>query len=174
MNNVMKQKQIPPIVLHYTCMPLLPLIMKDCRIKTETETTDVRISGMLGGAWFSLRQDYEPTAFKLLADKNGAIVRTATLDDMLEMGMGRIGVKADAPFLLTWADFKKRCISFGCLAKSLRSYEITARRQGANPDLFRVSLGSVNQESWVAVQVMGESDNGQWKPFTADKSSPMS
>lgn len=96
-----------------------------------------------------MRQDFEPTARKLLWANDGSL-RTATWGETHYHGQGlvRFGVTTDAPFLLTWNEWEQLCER----KDHVRALKKVAREQGADVRNFRVSLESVFREHWVSVE----------------------
>jgi len=145
---------------HYTTGQIFKAIADRGMLLTENETTpEAIIPGLLGGVWFSLRQDYEPTACKRIIFTDGR-TRRGTWEETIEMGGGavRIGVAVDAPFLLTWNGYRDRCT---CEKKYIRQLRDVALMRGSNVHQFRVSLTSVPRAHWMAVETLKD---GKWKP----------
>jgi hypothetical protein len=99
--------------------------------------------------WFSLRQDWEPTAakFGIIPQRKscrGAMARVAQLGG----GLVRIGVELEAaPH--DWRAFRELS---GIDPTMARGLAIEAKSQGADPYLWRVSFDPVTAAAWVALQ----------------------
>lgn len=153
--NTITERALAPLVWHYTTGPKIESIFRDFAILTEDETTGI-IPGLPGGVWFSRRQDHEPTAVKAAQMLDGSI-RQLSFGEMVEaVGAWRIGVDAASPFLLTWAQFSKRCT---CDRRVLRGLVRAADDQGSDARTFLVSLRRVSLEECLAVE---EYEGGQW------------
>lgn len=148
---------VPPtaLVWHYTTGQSIESILRDGAILTEDDTTGI-IPGLLGGAWFSPRQDFEPTAVKAAMMTDGSIHQLTFAEQVREVGAWRIGVNPSEPFLLTWAQFSARCT---CDRRILRGLVRRATEQGADARTYLVSLRKVPVTDWWAVE---EFVDGEW------------
>ena len=97
------------------------------------------VLGELPAVWFSIRQDWEPSATPGL-------------------GPARIGVAPIAAPIL-WADFPRKARLPQQVAKVLAA---SAKDMGANPRDWRCSLEAVPRSKWRAVEIWYR---GRWTPF---------
>lgn len=90
--------------------------------------------------WFSARQDWEPTATKLLRTSNG--IRSMTLaEQKAKFGCVRFGLPADDSRLVSWPE---ACKLARTGLKKRRQMEAAGRRQGASPDDWFACAGEVS------------------------------
>lgn len=110
--------------------------------------------------WFSINQEWEPTANKLSLKPDGTLV-SLTKHQTFELanGLARIGVASEtAPH--DWAEFKQLSRVRSDMARSL--YQ-AALQQGSKPSWWFVSFDSVPRSKWIAVEIWGGS---RWERVT--------
>ena len=78
----------PAVLWHYTVSSRLARIIADGLLKRGI--TGLR-AGERAGVWFTLRQDWEPTATRWRRDGDGRI-HAATMAEMVSLGLARIAV----------------------------------------------------------------------------------
>ena len=100
--------------------------------------------------WFSLDQNWEPTAQKAWTDEAGAFIRLGMEGTHQHCGgLARIGVALETcPH--DWRAFKRLS---GARAGMLRHLDKVGRAQGADPANWRVSFDPVPQRFWIAIEV---------------------
>ncbi len=146
-----------PLVWHYTIGQKYQMINESGTLLTEDETTPhVPIEGMPGGVWFSRRQDFEPTAGKMMT--NGVQVLCLNFKQTAALGGGavRIGIPAKASWLLSWRQFRRRC---KCETRIVENIEEVVLQQGSDVKNFLVSLKPVPRAKWSAIEFL---HNGMW------------
>lgn len=132
------------VIWHYTTADKLRLILDCGEIRPAIAGID---RGETPVVWFSTRNDWEPTATKMI-DENGTL-RTLSIAEMVEIGMVRIGVHPDtAP--IAWKYVRART---GMSKETYDALARVARRDGAIPDCWYCSLEPVPADQWLAVQV---------------------
>ena len=144
-----------PIVWHYTVGEHLTKILTDGEIRPATTMVAV---GEKPAVWFSLRDDWEPTANKLIQHPDGS-VELGTKETTHENGGGlaRIGVAPEtAPH--DWQAFKRLS---GVKPKVASALYNAAIADGASPRDWRVSFSSVPISEWLAIEVW---DGENWRP----------
>jgi hypothetical protein len=131
---------------HYTTVEKLKLILNDQCIRVATVGVPEYEKP---SAWFSVREDWEPTATKAIRVEG--VIRTATLDEMIERagGLARIGV-ADAVAKVGWCEFRKCSGIKSGDAKRLEAVALTA---GALSDHWFVSFENIPADKWLAIEV---------------------
>ena len=120
--------------------------------------------GEPAGVWFTPRDDWEPTAGKMLQGPDGR-VRSLGRDEIHELcdGLVRVGVPR-SPGLKSWAEFCRLCRSKGVKAKYLRALEKGAVVGGSDPATWYVSLGPVPQPDWQQVERWTGAEWEAWDP----------
>jgi len=109
--------------------------------------------------WFSTNQVYERTAIKGV-EIPGCPPRDATWEEMLSLGLVRIGVRPEtAPY--NWGALQVKSRMSNRLALGLVR---VAKEVGAKPSEWRGTFEPVPRELWVAVE---RYENGIWIPGTA-------
>ena len=148
-----KQRQV---YWHYTTMDRFHQIVESGHIRPATAGVPV---GERPVVWFSTRQDWKPTASKLLVDSTGNS-RRATKDecDQLSGGLVRIGVDGNAA-LCDWQSIRRRAPIARRAAKAL---EEAARFRGSDSSCWYGTFDIVPTSKWVFVEVL---KGGNWKPL---------
>lgn len=157
------------IAWHYTVGEATKVILESGLLLTENETTpEYLFPSTKGGLWFSLNQTYEPTAAKMQKRADtGELIMSPDVDamgDMLSRGfqLWRFGV--DDGRLLTWPEYLgqsglRHKMLFARGRRYVEEMLRSAKRRGANPDDWRVSLAPLRLEEISEVQVWS---GGQW------------
>lgn len=143
------------MVWHYTTGRKFISIVQDGCIRPTAVLID---KGERPAAWFSARQDWEPSATKGCIDKETGERRDCTFDEMYYGGGGlvRIGIAEDSPSLVSWSDFKKQS---GISPETAAALEQFGSEKGVDPDDWYAVFGNVPRENWIAVHVYSD---GQW------------
>jgi hypothetical protein len=138
---------------HYTTGDNFYQIVEDGMIKPAVACVEMREKPAV---WFSTRQDWEPTANKLLLLPNEQL-KSLTREQTERYGGGlcRFGVAPDTAPHHWWA-FKRMS---GIKPRFARGLVWSARRDGANPADWWVSFAPVPRDQWVAIQVY---QHGTW------------
>jgi hypothetical protein len=136
-----------PTPWHYTIGEYLPRIIETGLLLLSDRYIG---PGERPAVWFSLRQDWEPTAAKFgLVPARRSPQAAMTAMAMRGGGLVRIGVlEATAPF--DWREFRRHS---GLDPKIARGLAITAKEQGADPYDWRVSFDAVPSEEWIAIEL---------------------
>lgn len=149
---------------HYTVGVKLNSILADGLLRT----TDVLIEqGERPALWFSLNQDWEPTANKLCLTPTGELMpldRDGT--ERVGHGLFRFGVDPAVTPLMTWRDFTRKR---GITSKVVEALEAVGRDQGSDPDDYLVSFVPVGRYQWVTLEVCYR---GEWCPVDIEELEP--
>jgi hypothetical protein len=138
----------PAVLWHYTVSSRLEGIIADGLLKRGT--TGLR-AGERAGVWFTLRQDWEPTATRWRRDVDGR-VHAATMAEMVSLGLARIGVAPEVA-RTTWSQHRR---FGGLLFADAEAIERNARQQGSEPDDWRASYKDVPQALWLRVEMSAD------------------
>ena len=141
---------------HYTKGCHLPQILESEVIRVADILLDPRERPVV---WFSPHPLWEPTVTSLWADLpiEEIAVRAG--------GLVRIEVRAEAA-PVSWRSWRKHS---GVSWKTATRLGDTARKQGANPNGWRVSYQPVTSEMWLAVETW---NNGVWQPLPQGAQTP--
>jgi hypothetical protein len=104
--------------------------------------------------WFSLNQDYEPTAAKAIMSEDGTI-SFGNRESTRQLGRGLVRFGLDPKRLVTWRHLKKRA---GIPSQLARALEASGRAIKARPDDWLGSFDAIGIEELV-VEVWYE---GSW------------
>ncbi len=139
------------IVWHYTTSERLAGILAGGAIEPATEGVETRERPAV---WFSAHLTWEPTATKAVRDTVTGARRRLTHDEMVKLGLVRIGI--DAARCTTWVQHRKEGGISSAEAKHLVK---KGRKMGADPGHWHVHYGAVTCDKWITVQRW---ENGAW------------
>jgi len=149
-------KSDSPIRWHYTIGDRLEGILVAGELRPATAGVP---AGEKPCVWFSVNQDWEPTANKLGKDGFG-VLQALTKEETHELGGGlvRIGVSpSTAPH--DWRAYKRLSCVTRDEAKGLYDSAIA---RGSRPGDWFVSFSAVPRSQWLAIEVW---DGAKWIPF---------
>lgn len=112
--------------------------------------------------WFSLNQEWEPTACKHWKDRATGVVSRLTREETHERGRGTVRFGCDPSALIPWDELPRRAHMQRQMSTGLA---IVGLQQGAMPSQWMGSLSPIYREQWLAVEVWepGEPfDAGRW------------
>jgi len=146
---------------HYTIGTKLVQIIKSGKILPATAGVRGKEKPVV---WFSSREDWEPTANKLLVNETTGAFHSCTKEETHELGGGlvRIGV---APEIAghDWKAFKQES---GISRKVAHGLYNAAVSQGSRPGDWYVSFSPVPRSQWLAIELW---DGSQWVPVKQDE-----
>jgi len=142
---------------HYTIGHRLKKILEDGEIRPATAGEP---KGEKPAVWFSIHDDWEPTANKFTVGFDGKpVVLTREQTENGGGGLCRIGVaKEMAPH--NWEAHKRLS---GITAKEARRIYQKAIAQGTRPGHWFTTYSAVPRSQWLAVEVC---DSSRWVPLT--------
>lgn len=151
---------MPIVAWHYTTGTKVVEIVKDGFLKPSSVHVDPPEHPIL---WFSIREDFEPTASKAVVVERGALPRTLSVVEGVRSGRGLYRFGVGTSRLIPWLILRKRARMPKRIAKGLVA---AGRKLGSNPNHWFGSLKPIRVDDCIieTARPLGD-ESWEWVPL---------
>ena len=147
------------LIWHYTSVNHLKNILLSATL--ETSRFEKKFGLKKPSLWFSLNQEWEPTATKDVVNGLGKRISLTKEKQHELMGLARIGILKTSS-LITWAKYKHVC---GLALSVTNNMEEHGINLGSDPKDWFCSFVNVPKRLWMSVQKW---DGTEWQDVEFD------